>query len=177
MSVHTWGMRQQYVSSDWTPLYSHLPSGTSLILFEGEYLVATLDPKLVDGKYRVPIFKKDQTYVVWVGGDKVRYFNPDDLPDRIKVALGIIFNSPHAVDLNKKDMTDMDLSKGVLQNDLYKSDLFGEEYEDIGWQYNRYYYIVVLEPDEYKGLKDLGSARMPKTPEEAKKEEASKKKK
>ena len=138
--------------------------------------MATLDPVLVDGKYRVPIFKKDSTYVIWVGGDKVRYFDSDNLPDRIKVCLGIIFNSAHAVDLNKKEMTDMDLSKGALQKDLYKSDVFGEEYEDIGWQYNKYYYVVVLDPEEFKVLGTLGAAKMPKTEEEIKKEEEAKKK-
>lgn len=114
--------------------------------------MSILGPKLVDGKYLIPVFKCRGIYAVWRGNDRVWYFNSENLPDCIKAKLEIISNSPHASDLDNKDMTNMDITRGQLYIDVFKMGVFGEEYKDIGWQYNKFYYIVILEPEEYRDM-------------------------
>ena len=126
--------------------------------------MATLDPVL-DSKsntYKVPIFRKGEFYVIWTGNGSVRYFTQDKLPDFVKVRLGIIYNSVHANELNHKEMSDQDLSKGALQKDLFESKLFGPEYDDLGWQYNKYYYVVIMDKEELASLKGQGAAKLEK---------------
>lgn len=99
----------------------------------------------------VPIFRKSNsdTFVVWTGEGSVKYFTNESLPDCIKVPLGIVMNSPKAAELNQKDMSEMDMSKNVLQEEVFKAGSgWPIEYKDIGWQYNKYYYVVVLSKDE-----------------------------
>jgi hypothetical protein len=122
--------------------------------------VATLEPVVQGDLIKVPIFHKNDTYVIWTGGGAVRYFNSDTMPVFIKVRLGIVFNSIHAHQLNQKDMSDSDLSKGSIEKDLFDSKLFGEEYDEIGWQYNKYYYVVVINKEELASLKGAGAQNL-----------------
>jgi hypothetical protein len=99
--------------------------------------------------YKVPIFKKDNLFAIWTGNGAIRYFNDHTLPDCIKVPLAIVMNSPKAAELNQKEMTDMDMSKGVLQEDIFKAGSgWDESFKEIGWQYNKHYYVVILTPEE-----------------------------
>ena len=103
--------------------------------------------------FRVPLFKKQNMFVVWIGQGTVRYFKEEDLPDVIKVKLGVIMASPHAAELNTKEMNNTDFEQSNMQNEVYISK-FGKDYEDIGWQYNRYYYCVVLTEQELQGIQE-----------------------
>jgi hypothetical protein len=102
--------------------------------------------------FRVPIFKKQDVFVVWTGQGAVRYFDPSKpLPDCIKSKLGLIMASPFAAELNQKEMSNTDFEQANVQSEVYISK-FGKDYEDIGWQYNKYYYCVVLSGDELEEL-------------------------
>lgn len=103
--------------------------------------------------FRVPLFKKQDMFIIWTGSGTVRYFQQDTLPDVIKVKLGIIMASPHAADLNTKEMSNTDFEQSNVQSEVYISK-FGKDYEDIGWQYNRYYYCVVLTDKELASLQE-----------------------
>jgi hypothetical protein len=127
---------------------------SSLNVVKEEVVVAKKDI------YKVPIFKKGDIFVIWTGEGAVRYFNEETLPDLIKGPLAIIMNSPKAAELNQKEMSDMDMAKGVLQDELFKNNGIDEAYKDIGWQYNKYYYVVVLTAEELASLKGEGSTNV-----------------
>lgn len=148
------------MNSGWTDykLVFHICNENCLVI-EGIHVMATLEPVKVNDLHRVPIFRKGENYVIWTGNGAVRYFKPDDLPDFIKVRLGIVFNSIHAAELNAKDMSDADMSKGSVEKDLFNPSRFGEEYEEIGWQYNKYYYVVVMSGEELASLRGAGTPK------------------
>jgi len=101
--------------------------------------------------YRVPLFKKDGNFVIWTGAGHVRYFDSDKLPNVVKARLGIIMNAPFAEELNQKDMSNTDFEQASSQSEAYINK-FGKEYEDIGWQYNKHYYCIVLSEEELAEL-------------------------
>jgi len=136
------------------PKWSEIPM-SSLNVVKEEVVVTKRDI------YKVPIFKKGNVFVIWTGEGAVRYFNEDTLPDLVKVPLGIIMNSPRAAELNQKEMSDMDMAKGVLQDELFKTGGLDKAFEDIGWQYNKYYYVVVLSAEELASIKGQGSTETP----------------
>ena len=61
--------------------------------------------------YRVPLFKKDNIFMVWTGQNLVRWFDPDSLPDIIKIRLGIIMQSVYAAELNQQEMFNTDFEQ------------------------------------------------------------------
>jgi hypothetical protein len=110
--------------------------------------------------YRVPLFKKQDMFVAWTGSNNVRYFKQDDLPNIIKIKLGIIMASPYAAELNQKEMSTTDFGQNLQSEEYIQK--FGKDYADIGWQLNKYYYIIVLEEDDLKALtKDEGGKSTP----------------
>jgi|SRR6267154_752005 len=103
--------------------------------------------------WKVPVFKKGNVFVVWTGDNVVRYFSEETLPNEVRIPLGIIMNSPKAAELNQKEMTDINMANGVTQEEIFKSGMFDKVYEDIGWQYNKYYYVVVLSEEELASVR------------------------
>jgi hypothetical protein len=98
--------------------------------------------------YQVPLFKKNNNFMVWVGNGGIRHFDEETLPGSIKVAMAIIMNQPRAAELNTKEMPDSDMTKGLLQEELFKTTGLDPAFKEIGWQYNKYYYVVVLTQEE-----------------------------
>jgi hypothetical protein len=98
-----------------------------------------------------------EDFVVWLNQDEepsnTRWFREETLPDFIKVKLGIVMASKAAGKLNCLEMnaTDFELSS-LTQNLINSLASFGTEYDEIGWQYNKYYYCVVLTEEEFKSL-------------------------
>jgi hypothetical protein len=115
--------------------------------FQPEEIMTTVSAQ----KYRVPVQKCGDKFSVWCGNKVVRMFDTDTLPDFIKAKLGIIMNSIYAQEKNSLEMTEQDLSRGTLQTDLYRNNA-DESFDDIGWQYNKYYYCVVLPEADFKSL-------------------------
>jgi hypothetical protein len=98
--------------------------------------------------WMIPIFKQGNHFIVWTGDNAVRYFSEDNLPDELRVPLGMIMNCTKAAELNQKEVSDMDMSKGISVDQVFAPGGFPKEFEDIGWQHNKYYYVVVLTDDE-----------------------------
>ncbi len=103
--------------------------------------------------YRMPLFKDDDTFVVWLDEGEIRYFDTDTLPACIKVQLGIIMNSPYAADLNLKDSSVSEAALANIQENLGKNPSKDPAYEDIGWQYDSKYYCIVLNEEELASVK------------------------
>ncbi len=118
--------------------------------------------------YKVPIFRKGNMFVIWTGEGSVKYFTDENLPPCVKVPLGIVMNSPKAAELNVKDMSEMDMSKNVLQEEVFKAGSgWPEEFKEIGWQYNKYYYVVVLSKEELQAVRDAAGGSDKPEPEAA----------
>jgi len=94
------------------------------------------------GFYRVPMWKNDGKYFVYVREFNVRIYDDETLPDMIKMRLSMILA------LGKK-----------FSNSGYKPtqlDLFinhaGKEFEEIGWQLDDEYFTLVLKTEELASL-------------------------
>ena len=94
-----------------------------------------------DKYYRVPMWKNDGKYFVYVAENKVRIFDDNSLPDCIKTRLSMIL----ALDKKfpyKQRATSLDLFINYA----------GEEYNEIGWQLDDEYFLLVLKIEELASL-------------------------
>jgi len=94
------------------------------------------------GFYRVPMWKNDGKYFVYVREFIVRIYDDDTLPDFIKMRLSMIL------------ALDRKFSNGgykPTQLDLFINHA-GKEFEEIGWQIDDEYFTLVLKTEELASL-------------------------
>jgi hypothetical protein len=94
------------------------------------------------GFYRVPMWKNDGKYFVYVREFIVRIYDDDTLPDCIKIRLSMILA------LNKKFSNS---GYNPTQLDLFINHA-GKEFEEIGWQLDDHYFTLVLKTEELASL-------------------------
>lgn len=94
------------------------------------------------GFYRVPMWKHDGEYFVYVREYVVRIYDDDTLPDCVKTKLSMILAS------GKKFV---DSGYKPTQLDLFINHA-GKEFEEIGWQLDDEYFTLVLKTEELVSL-------------------------
>jgi hypothetical protein len=94
------------------------------------------------GFYRVPMWKNEGKYFVYVREFIVRMYDDETLPDCIKIRLSMILA------LNKKFSNS---GYNPTQLDLFINHA-GKEFEEIGWQLDDEYFTLVLKTEELASL-------------------------
>jgi hypothetical protein len=94
------------------------------------------------GFYRVPMWKNDGKYFVYVREFNVRIYDDDTLPDCIKTRLSMIL---------ARGKKFVDGGYEPTQLDLFINHA-GKEFEEIGWQLDDEYFTVVLKTEELASL-------------------------
>jgi hypothetical protein len=110
----------------------------------------------LDDHHRVPIALIDGKYEIYVGEDYVRIFEPNDLPDLIKIRLAMIRAStlPDSFSHDNLDVKAYELPKNPAM-------------AEIGWQPREQLFVAVLPTkyltclrgDEYDGMGFISYAK------------------
>lgn len=90
------------------------------------------------GHYRVPMWKNDGKYFVYVREFNVRIYDDDTLPDFIKMRLSMILASDKKFSNSGYKPTQLDLFINHA----------GKEFDEIGWQLDDEYFTLVLKTTE-----------------------------
>lgn len=88
----------------------------------------------IHGSYRTPIWVENYNYAINVGTNKIRYFNEELLPDRIKSCLSMIHAFPSRL-LPEWKVNPIDCYTNHQDKRL----------DDIGWQVSKNLYVLVLD--------------------------------
>jgi hypothetical protein len=92
--------------------------------------------------YRVPMWKNDGKYFVYVRELVVRMYDDDTLPDCVKTKLSMIL---------ARGKKFVDSGYEPTQLDLFINHA-GKEFEEIGWQLDDEYFTLVLKTEELASL-------------------------
>ncbi len=90
----------------------------------------------IQGSYRTPMWVENYKYAINVGTNKIRYFNEELLPDRIKSCVSMIHAFPSRL-LPEWKVNPIDCYVNHQDKRL----------DDIGWQVSKNLYILVVEQE------------------------------
>jgi hypothetical protein len=110
----------------------------SILNLELGPMVAQHDHKF----YRVPMWKNDGKYFVYVRDLNVRMYDDETLPDCIKMRLSMILAIDKKFSNGGSKPTKLDLFMNHV----------GKEFEEIGWQLDDEYFTLVLKTEELASL-------------------------